>query len=148
MTDEEAIRQLVARNWRHMDDRRSSEWVGTFTPDGEIVALVTSGDEEIEQERATGRQQLMAMADNTRRFTAGCHVAVNLVIDVRGTLASAESDVIFILGRDTLDVQYLARCYDQLRKVEGSWLVSSRRIVIRSMVNALHDEQESRRYTG
>jgi hypothetical protein len=146
VTDEEEIRQLVARHWQLMDDRRSVEWADLFANDGEIAAYVATGDDLEEMERATGRDELLAMADNLVRYEPGHHFGANLVIDVQGATASAISDVQFILGKQQPRVQHVARCHDVFVKGDGRWLFASRKTIVRSMDEGLRADIPARRY--
>jgi hypothetical protein len=133
VTDEDAIRNLLARYWLYLDDRRPKEWLGLFDEDTEISVAgeVTKG---------AGIQKIAA--DFVALEWAGCHVGTNIDIEVDGDHAKSESDVVFYIpdgvslgdGEESVRgtrVLYTARCRDRLVKRSEQWLFAERAMEIR-----------------
>ena len=121
MTDEDAIRNLIARFCQHLDSRRFKEWSETFTEDGvfgrlksraEIHAMILDGE-------------LAKQPDLHRQ-----HAVTNSVIDVHGDTAEATSDLAMYdrIGDGPYSVR-TGRYYDRLaRQPNGDWLFTERRL--------------------
>jgi 3-phenylpropionate/cinnamic acid dioxygenase small subunit len=121
MTDEDIIRNTVARYSHCLDDRRFREWSETFTEDG--VFGNRHGRAAIYDNILTG--ELATIADLQRR-----HIVTNLEVTVHADAAVAVSDLLMYdkrgSGQWTLRV---GRYYDKLtRQADGNWLFTERRL--------------------
>jgi enamine deaminase RidA (YjgF/YER057c/UK114 family) len=121
MTDEEIIRNTVARYSHCLDDRRFKEWSETFTEDG--VFGSRHGRSEIYQNILGG--ELATIPELQRR-----HIVTNLEILTHGDEADAISDLLMYdkLGEAAWSLR-IGRYYDKLSKQpNGDWLFSERRL--------------------
>jgi enamine deaminase RidA (YjgF/YER057c/UK114 family) len=121
MTDEETIRNTVARYSHCLDDRRFKEWSETFTEDG--VFGSRHGRSEIYQNILGG--ELATIPELQRR-----HIVTNLEVLVHGAEADAISDLLMYdkLG-DAAWTLRIGRYYDKLqRQANGDWLFTERRL--------------------
>ena len=121
MTDEDLIRNAVARYSHCLDDRRFKEWSETFTEDG--VFGSSNGRAAIYENIQKG--ELATIPDLQRR-----HIVTNLEISTNGNDAEAVSDLLMYDKRGngpwTLRI---GRYYDKLRRQpDGNWLFSLRRL--------------------
>lgn len=121
MTDEDAIRNTIARFCQHLDSRRFVEWTETFTEDGRFNQL-------------QGRAAILAMIQvgelATKPDLHRQHAVTNSVIDVDGDTATATSDLAMYdrYGDGPITVQ-TGRYYDRLaRQPDGAWLFTERRL--------------------
>jgi hypothetical protein len=121
MTDEEAIRQLIARFSHLLDDRRFDDWSKTFTEDGVFGAR--NGRQEIFE--GISRGELARNPELKRK-----HAVTNSVIKVSGETAEATSDLImFDLIEGGGCATRFGRYYDHLVRRDGQWLFSQRRLI-------------------
>lgn len=121
MTDEDAIRNTIARFCQHLDSRRFVEWTETFTEDGKFNQL--HGRPAILQMIQAGE---LATKPDLRRQ----HAVTNSIIDVSGDTATATSDLAMYdrYGDGPITVQ-TGRYYDRLaRQPDGTWLFTERRL--------------------
>ena len=121
MSDEDRIRNTVARYSHCLDDRRFKEWSETFTEDG--VFGGRNGRAAIYQNILGG--ELATIPELQRR-----HIVTNLEIMVRGDEAQATSDLLMYdkRGEDAWTLR-VGRYYDTLRRQpDGDWLFSQRRL--------------------
>jgi enamine deaminase RidA (YjgF/YER057c/UK114 family) len=121
MTDEDIIRNTVARYSHCLDDRRFKEWSETFTEDG--VFGSRNGRAAIYENILGG--ELATMPHLQRR-----HIVTNLEILVHGAEADAISDLLMYdkLG-DAPWTLRVGRYYDKLRRQpSGDWLFAERRL--------------------
>jgi hypothetical protein len=121
MTDEDVIRNTVARYSHCLDDRRFKEWSETFTEDG--VFGSRNGRSAIYQNILGG--ELNTIPELQRR-----HIVTNLEVLVHGEEADAISDLLMYdkLG-DAPWTLRIGRYYDKLRRQpDGDWLFSERRL--------------------
>jgi 2-iminobutanoate/2-iminopropanoate deaminase len=121
MSDEEMIRNVVARYSHCLDDRRFKEWSETFTEDG--VFGRQNGRAAIYANILQG--ELATIPELQRR-----HIVTNLEIYVSGDQADGTSDLLMYDKRGNLPwTLRIGRYYDKLRRQpEGSWLFSERRL--------------------
>jgi uncharacterized protein (TIGR02246 family) len=124
MTDEEAIRQLLARYCQLADDGRYDDWSRLFTPDGTFKP--GSG------EPVSGRAALVANLERSlgsRPERRTKHVCANSIIDVQGDEATAVSDYLVFhrTGDQPWSCSTSGRQHDRLVKVDGRWLFAERR---------------------
>jgi 3-phenylpropionate/cinnamic acid dioxygenase small subunit len=120
VTDEESIRQTLARFGRLLDERRFEAWSELFCEDGGFGT--TAGRSEILSRMLTG--ELATMSDLFRK-----HATVNITIEVDGDRATAESDLLLFERRAGLpwDMRF-GRYTDRLRRVDDSWLIEHRQL--------------------
>ena len=121
MTDEDAIRNTIARFCQHLDSRRFVEWTETFTEDGTFNAL-------------HGRAAILKMIQGgelaTKPDLRRQHAVTNSIIEVDGNTATATSDLAMYdrYGDGPVTVQ-TGRYYDRLaRQSNGEWLFTERRL--------------------
>src|SRR5581483_9144014 len=114
MTDEDAIRNTIARFCQNLDSRRFVEWTETFTEDGIFNKL-------------TGRAAILEMINGgelaTKPDLRRQHAVTNSVIEVDGDTATATSDLAMYdrYGDGPVTVQ-TGRYYDRLaRQSNGEW---------------------------
>ena len=121
MTDEDAIRNTLARFCQHLDSRRFVEWTETFTTDGRFNKL--EGRAAILHMIQGGE---LAMQPDLHRQ----HAVMNSLIEVTGDTATATSDLAMYdrTGEGPITVR-TGRYYDKLaRQPDGSWLFTERRL--------------------
>lgn len=121
MTDEDIIRNTVARYSHCLDDRRFKEWSETFTEDG--VFGSRNGRGAIYANILQG--ELATMPALQRR-----HIVTNLEIYVHQDEADATSDLLmYDKHGDSPWSLRIGRYYDKLRRQpDGNWLFSLRRL--------------------
>jgi 3-phenylpropionate/cinnamic acid dioxygenase small subunit len=121
MTDQDKIRNTIARYSHCLDDRRFEEWSRTFTSEGVFGAR--TGRTAILENILGG--ELATRPELQRR-----HIVTNIEVQVDGTKADSSSDLLMYDkvgdGPWTLRV---GRYYDRLeRQPDGDWLFSLRRL--------------------
>ena len=111
----EGIRATIAAYTHALDDGRTDDILATFCPDG-VVEIPGMGTH-------VGHDALRAAYEKWKPRRAQRHLVVNtLVTDWNDTEASAVSDVIFLLQRDTgWSVEVVGRYEDTLHKEGGTW---------------------------
>ena len=121
MTDEDLIRNTVARYSHCLDDRRFKEWSETFTEDG--VFGSRNGRAAIYENILGG--ELATIPELQRR-----HIVTNLEIHVHQDEADATSDLLMYDKRGSGPWSLrIGRYYDKLRRQpDGNWLFSVRRL--------------------
>ncbi len=121
MTDEDAIRNTIARFCQHLDSRRFVEWTETFTEDGKFNAL---------QGRAAILRMIQGGELATKPDLRRQHAVTNSIIEVDGDSASATSDLAMYdrYGNGPITVK-TGRYHDRLaRQPDGDWLFTERRL--------------------
>ncbi len=124
MTDEEAIRQLLARFIQLRDDKHFAAWSELFTAD----ALFSYGAVRLE-----GRAAIRTHVNELLAGDRGKHLCVNSVIEVRGDNASVSSDFVKLdPGPDGAGyvVAVMGRYLDHLVKAADVWLIARRHVAI------------------
>jgi ketosteroid isomerase-like protein len=121
MTDEDAIRNTIARFCQCLDSRQFGAWTETFTPDGVFGRL---------QGRAAILEMIqggeLAMKPELKRQ----HAVTNSIIDIHGDTAESTSDLTMYdrVGDGPITVR-IGRYYDTLaRQANGEWLFTERRL--------------------
>ena len=111
----EGIRATIAAYTHALDDGRTDDILATFCPDG-VVEIPGMG-------MHAGHDALRAAYDKWKPRRPQRHLVVNtLVTDWTDTEASAVSDVIFLLQRDTgWSVEVVGRYEDTLHHDGGTW---------------------------
>ena len=121
MTDEDAIRNTIARFCQNLDSRRFVEWSETFTEDGVFNQL---------NGRAAILNMILGGELATKPELRRQHAVTNSIIDVTGDTATATSDLSMYdrVGDGPITVQ-TGRYYDRLaRQPNGDWLFTQRRL--------------------
>lgn len=133
--DRAEIEDLQARYMFALDWQDADAYAGTFTEDGVLdwAGGVESGREEIRQ-TINGMRAYFARkeeADAPRRPAALRHFITNIVIEIDGDEAVGRA-YWFEFGNDTRDrwpyVGGYGHYEDEMRKVDGEWLFSRRKI--------------------
>jgi 3-phenylpropionate/cinnamic acid dioxygenase small subunit len=121
MTDEEQIRQVLARYWQYLDDRREAEWLALFANTARL---------EFDGTAASTREALEAIAADLKNHNGGKHISSNELVHVSADQATASSDVVFFEpdGRGAVTIRFYGRCDDTLGRVGTTWRFTSRRI--------------------
>jgi ketosteroid isomerase-like protein len=121
MTDEDSIRNTLARFCQTLDSRQFEAWAATFTPDGVFG-------------RSNGRAAILSMILGgelaTQPELRRKHTVTNAIIEVDGDTAAVTSDlVMFDQVGDTPWTIRVGRYTDQLaRQSDGSWLFTHRQL--------------------
>ena len=123
-TDKVEITELISRYMHALDSRDGEALAATFTEDG---ALDTGS------ERIVGRRALVDfVAAGTGKFSSGNrHWTSNVVIDGGDDDDDAASAACYLLVVDANDrgrVSVVGRYDDELRRVDGGWRFTKRRI--------------------
>jgi SnoaL-like domain len=121
MTDEEEIRQLIARFAQHLDDREFESWCMLFVADGSFNQRM--GRDAIREMILGG--ELSTMPELARK-----HAIVNITIAVDGDAATSKSDLCMFdrIGPDAPWTMRVGRYEDRLVKVDGSWFFQHREL--------------------
>lgn len=118
---EAQIRRTLAEYGQACDDGRFADFGRCFTED---AVLEVSGRQV--RGRAAIEAWVAAAMPPGRR---GKHVTVNSVVTVAGEDASARSDYLFLApGEESPRVSVAGRYDDELRRVDGRWLIARRAI--------------------
>jgi hypothetical protein len=121
VTDEEAIRQLIARFAQHLDDREFEPWWMLWVEDGSFNQLV--GRDAIRDIILEG--ELNTIPELSRK-----HSIVNITIAVDGDTATSKSDLCMFdrMGSDAPWTLQVGRYEDRLVKVDGEWFFQRREL--------------------
>ena len=121
MTDEDAIRNTIARFCQCLDSRRFEEWAATFTENGIF-------------NRVNGRAAILEMIEGgelaKQPELRRQHAVTNSIITVHGDAAEASSDLTMFdrVGDRPITVR-LGRYTDSLaRQPTGEWLFTRRNL--------------------
>jgi 3-phenylpropionate/cinnamic acid dioxygenase small subunit len=121
--DEFLIRQTLARFCLLLDDGRFDDLVAWFTDD---ATLVVRGSAIVGKDAI--RDWFTASNPPHKR---GKHLTTNIVVEVVADRAGGEADFLFLNFVDgQLKPAFVGRYTDQLVKIDGRWLFSSRTIAI------------------
>ncbi len=124
MTDEEAIRRVLALTCQLRDDSRYDLWCELFCEDGTFTYL---------DQRLEGRAAIRAHMEENFFPSVGKHLCLNNVIDVEGDRARAVSDFVKLQPAPAGGLYPIATGrYDDhlIRASGGAWRISSRRVEI------------------
>ncbi len=112
MSDEEAIRTVIARYFHHLDDRDFDQWRTLLTED---VSITINGEDRWPPSvQITGQR--------------GQHIAVNTAVEVTGDTATVLTDY-FYLGEigpakfERLEILDAGRYTIRAERHEGRWLL-------------------------
>ena len=119
--DKVEITELISRYMHALDARDGEALAATFADDG---ALDTGS------ERIVGRRALVDfVAAGTGKFSSGNrHWTSNVIIDGNGDAASAACYLLVVDAHDGGRVSVVGRYDDELRRVDGGWRFTKRRI--------------------
>lgn len=119
MADEAAVRRVLAEYCHRVDDGRLDDLVALFTEDAEF---------RFSRYEASGRDGLRAwFAENHPPDARGKHLTFNTNVDFDADGARAVSDFVFLGFVDGRLAPILAGRYeDELRRVDGRWLIRRR----------------------
>jgi 3-phenylpropionate/cinnamic acid dioxygenase small subunit len=124
LTDEEDIRRLLARFIQLRDDKQFDAWSELFSEDG----VFTYGTVRLEGRRAIREHVALLLARDE-----GKHLCLNSVIDVDGDRAFVSSDFAKLdpaTDGAGLVIGTAGRYIDQLERVDGSWYIARRDVII------------------
>ena len=125
MTDEEAIRRVLATYCQTVDDGRFDEWEQIWTDDATFTVMGTTH---------TGRTALRSFIEAAQPpERRGKHLNLNHVIDVTGDEATAASDFAFA-GRvgEGWAITQVGRYLDRLVRTSEGWRIAAREIELAS----------------
>jgi ketosteroid isomerase-like protein len=126
LTDEEVIRQLLARFIQLRDDKQFEAWSELFSDD----AVFTYGTVRLEGRPAIREHVALLLGRDE-----GKHLCVNSVIDVDGDRAFVSSDFAKLdpaRGGAGFIIGTAGRYVDQLVRVDGSWYIARRDVIIQA----------------
>jgi ketosteroid isomerase-like protein len=129
MTDQEAIRRVLAEFIQLRDDKRFAEWVDLFTEDATF---------EYGSHHLVGRSAIRENVQALLRNDKGKHLCVNSVIDVSGDTASVSSDFVKVdpiddgAGATGYGIGTMGRYEDHFVRQGGGWKIARRRVHIMS----------------
>jgi SnoaL-like protein len=130
MTDEEAIRRLLARFIQLRDDKQFDAWSELFAYD----AIFTYGTVRLEGRTAIRDHVAVLLGGDE-----GKHLCLNSVIDVDGDRALVSSDFAKLdpaAGGAGFVIGTAGRYVDELVRVDGSWCIARRDVVIQGRTPA------------
>jgi 3-phenylpropionate/cinnamic acid dioxygenase small subunit len=130
MTEEEAIRRLLARFIQLRDDKQFHAWSELFTYD----ATFTYGTVRLEGRTAIREHVAVLLARDE-----GKHLCLNSVIDVDGNRASVSSDFAKLdpaAGGAGFVIGTAGRYVDELVRIDGSWRIARRDVIIQGRTPA------------
>jgi 3-phenylpropionate/cinnamic acid dioxygenase small subunit len=121
VTDEEEIRQLMARSAQHLDDREFESWWMLWAPDGSFNQRVGRG---------AIREMILAGELNTIPQLQRKHAIVNITIAVDGDTATSRSDLCMLdrMNADDPWTMRVGRYDDRLVKIDGCWFFEHREL--------------------
>jgi hypothetical protein len=130
LDDREAIKQVLYRHCYCVDEIDADAWARLFTEDGTFHIVSAPG--EMHFDPVVGRAALREFGSNMFPLAAGMHTSANEMITIDGDEATVTSYCVAL--RDATPnalVATAARFEDVLRKVDGNWLIFSRRVSLR-----------------
>ena len=128
LEDEREIRDLIIRYAQRLDLRDHKGYAALFARDGRWSGRMgdATGPEAIEAMLVEG---LGPTPDNFRN-TMNFHLMTNLLIEVDGDTAKAESRLVYFARKDKKPVPMLAGRYeDELVREDGRWRFKYRRVI-------------------
>lgn len=121
--------KLVTRSINLLDQRRWQELAQCYTLDG-VLYRPSAPTDKIE-----GREAILN-SFTARPSKETCHALSNMEVTVHNpTSATVSSRVVLFSGEQTADIEtmvvakanvFIGRFVDQLKKVEGEWLIAKR----------------------
>ena len=123
--DRLAVMERAARYCHAGDLGDGESWAANFTEDGvlegPLEGMTTVGREQIARMRAAGGEP----------GAQGRHLTYNFIIDGDGDRATSNcyvTAITFTLG-ERAETIFVGRYQDQLRKVDGAWMLERRKII-------------------
>jgi ketosteroid isomerase-like protein len=126
LEDREAIKEVLYKHCYCVDRIDADEWAALFCEDGSFSIEATPVGGPLGP--VTGRAALREFGATAFPAAAGIHSSSNEIISITGDEATASSYCVALLDRPHPRVATAARFEDRLRKVDGRWLISSRRV--------------------
>ena len=119
----EAIRNTLAAYCFAADAADAERWVALFTDDAEL-------DLNLGGPPLRGRDEVRKFATSLRG--GSMHMSANVIVavddDGKGDTATATSYLLLVAGKDDPQIRLGGRYEDRLRRVDGHWLIASRRL--------------------
>ena len=122
--EKDAIRELLARYCYHFDGGEFEQWLDLFTADG-AFDLGTRG-------RFVGRDGLrdfLKIVPLTNGQPMMRHCVTNVIVELQGDHATAQSYVLVVRGGETIGVTVVGRYNDRLVKQNGAWRFQERTVL-------------------
>jgi hypothetical protein len=144
--DKLAIRDLIERGMRYVDDRAGERLAELFDEDGvmQLAGAVFDRD-AIRSMGVAGPRREWTEPGELLKQPATAHFSANPVIELDGDTATAETDMI-ALSRDESGrarVTMVARYRDRLRRApDGRWLITNRTAVSVARPGDQHTDAE------
>jgi 3-phenylpropionate/cinnamic acid dioxygenase small subunit len=117
------IQQLYSRYNLTLDEKRQDDWLDCFTSDGAVEGANFG--------RFVGREQLKHFLAKYRADTHMFqmrHVVTNMLLDIQGDNARGSCYILhYRTHRGHTELIAIGRYDDQLRKVDGKWLLAERK---------------------
>lgn len=125
MSDEEAIRDLMAEYCHLVDDERFEEFSQLFTEDAVVTAKLAGTTYR-------GREEIRGFLEGQPPHKRGLHVTVNHRVHVDGDTARAAADFFVIVPRPQgLHLLSMGRYDDRIVREEGRWRFAERHVLTR-----------------
>lgn len=129
LEDEREIRELIIRYAQHLDARDHKGYASLFARDGRWSGRMgdATGPEAIEAMLVEGLGPTPKGFRNTRNF----HLITNIVVEVAGDSATAESRLVyFARSAEARPAPMLAGRYaDELVREDGRWRFKFRKVI-------------------
>jgi hypothetical protein len=132
LEDREAIKEVLYKHCYCVDSIDPDGWAALFSEDGSFSIDPTSAGGPLEP--VIGRAALCEFASTAFPAAAGIHSSSNEMISVKGDEATASSYCVALLDKPPR-VATAAQFEDDLRKVDGQWLITSRRVSLRMVAD-------------
>lgn len=124
LEDKDAIRDLMTRYCLSIDAGRYADWVACFSEDGCFDSPILG--------TWRGPEKLLAFTSKYQEWTGDSqprHCVMNILIDVDGDTASAESYLLLThAGHGKTELVISGRYEDRLRKIGGEWRFTERKV--------------------
>jgi uncharacterized protein (TIGR02246 family) len=130
--DKLAIREIVERSVRYIDDQDATAFADLFEEGGvmQLSGTVFAGRQALrDMFRGAVGSPRWAEPGQLLKQPRSMHLTTNAVIDVAGDSATAETDMVTLVrdAEGRAKITLLARYRDRLRRADdGRWLISSR----------------------
>jgi uncharacterized protein (TIGR02246 family) len=128
-----ALRALVERYARAVDDGDGPSLASVFTPDGHLVVYDGATSQPIPGSREfKGRDQLAQIPDATKALApTTMHFIGNHVVDFDGDTARGVTYCTANhLLADGSNLALMIRYLDEYSRADGEWLIADRRVVV------------------
>jgi hypothetical protein len=129
--DKLAIREVVERSMRYLDDQAGDRLADLFDADAvfQAAGTVFAGREAIRTMFGATERRPWTAPGELLRQPAAAHRGSNPIIDVHSDSATAETDLLVVARDDAgqAKIKLVARYRDRLRRgEEGRWLITNR----------------------